>query len=493
MKPAATFRRRPSIQLSLRVFAGGLLALPLFTYAGNWDFTPRINVSEEYSDNVTLNDQNTLSDFITTVTPGITIRGDSARLLTNVDYNMQNLRYIDNDRFDRTNHQMQSRALLKVIKQVLDFEATASLSQQQTNNRGNFALSARSQTGNRTDVLNYQFRPILRQHFGNWADFTGSYARGSTVNAGGSLGSIGSGDDETINLQLDTGSRFARIPTKFTFRQNESEFDSGRVNETKSFTGNFSYIVNRKLRLTFEAGVDDNSFSGGGGNNRDGFRWKAGGTWTPSQRTTLSGHFGERGFGNTFDVSFRHRHRRMFMTLNYQEQLRTNLQRQRDLTLVPITDFNNLPVFDPFVNSNILTPLDTPSITEEVSLSKSLNVTFNYQMRRSNFSATYFQTDRTFQSSLNGEENRGYTLTLTRQFSPRLSGAINFVSRETLQATGRNDNELYQISPSITYNLGPHSSLSMNYQYVDSTGGDNNQFNNDFLENALTANLAVFY
>ena len=420
-------------------------------------------------------------------------------MLTNVDYNMQNLRYLDNDNFDRTNHQMQSNAILTIFKNLLDFEASASLSQQQINNRGNFALSARSQTGNRADVLNYQFRPVLRHHFGNWADVTASYARGSTVNAGGGQqqlgGNIGSGDDDTYQVVFVSGSRFAKTPFSINYNKNESEYDSGQSNGTQSFTGDVSYVVNRKLRLTAQAGVDDNSFGGNSssGNNRDGFRWKLGGTLTPSQRTNITGHVGERGFGQTFDVAVSHRHRRLTFALNYQEELRTNLQRQRELTLIPITDSAGLPVFDPFLNSNILTPVNTPSINEEVSLSKSLSVNMEYRMRRSDFNFTYYRTDRTFQSSLQGEETRGYSILWSRQLSPRLSAAFTFSSRETIQASGQNDNELYMFSPSLDYSLGPHSQLSINYQYVDSAGGRNNQFSNDFLENALTANLAIFY
>ena len=54
-------------------------------FAGEWEITPRTSYTQEHSDNVTLTDQNTLSDFITTLTPGVTIRGQSARLEMNVD------------------------------------------------------------------------------------------------------------------------------------------------------------------------------------------------------------------------------------------------------------------------------------------------------------------------------------------------------------------------------------------------------------------------
>lgn len=454
--------------------------------AGDWDITPRVTLVEEHSDNVTLVDQNTLSDFITTLTPGVTIRGDSAKLLTNIDYNMQNLIYGDNDNFDRTNHQLQSNALATLIDNVLTFNAQASLSQQAISNRGQFAISNRSQTGNQTDVLFYEFSPRFQHHFGRWADFSSTYRHAETEFGDGSAGT---GDEETIEFELNSGERIAKTPIKLSYTEREANFDSGRVNETKRFLANLSYIYSRKLTLTLETGVDENSFSGNS-NGNDGFRWKFGGTWNPGPRTTIAGHFGERGFGETFDVKVNHRHRRLTFDLNYQENLRTIAQRQRELVLIPLNDVNNLPIFDINASSDILTPVNTASINEEVSLSRSLRINLNYEWRRSSVNAGYFQTDRTFQSSLGGEETRGFSVGWQRTLRPRLTATANFSWRESLIPNGLGSSELMQFSPGLNYELGPHTSTSLRYQYVDSAG---EQSFNSFLENAITANVSIYY
>lgn len=477
------FRRAPIPKVA--TLAAGVLLFGTVS-AGEWDITPRVTVVQEHSDNVTLVDQNTLSDFITTLTPGVSLRGNSAKLQTNVDYNMQNLIYGDNDNFDRTNHQLQSNALATLIDNVLTFNAQASLSQQTISNRGQFAISNRSQTGNQTDVLFYEFSPRFQHHFGRWADFSSTYRHAETEFGDGSAGT---GDEETIEFELTSGDRIAKTPLKFSYTEREANFDSGRVNETKRFLANLSYIFSRKLTLTLETGVDENSFSGNS-NGNDGFRWKFGGTWNPGPRTSIAGHFGERGFGETFDVKVNHRHRRFTFDLNYQENLRTIAQRQRELVLIPLTDSNNLPIFDINASSNILTPVNTASVNEEVSLSRTLRIDLNYFWRRSSINAGYFQTDRTFQSSLVGEETRGFNVNWQRTLRPRLTATANFSWRESIIPNGRGSNEVMQFSPGLNYELGPHTSTSLRYQYVDSTG---DQSFNSFLENAITANLSVYY
>lgn len=466
-------------------------ALPVV--AGEWDITPRVTLTEEYTDNVTLLDQNTLSDFVTTITPGVTIRGDSAKLRLNVDYNMQNLLYVDNDDFDETNHQLQSDGLLTIIDNIFFVKGQASMSQQNNRAGGGFTPSNRSQTGNRSDVLFHEITPQVKHHLGNWADFTGDYGFARTERSGNNIG-IGNSDEETLTLKLKSGTRLAKTPINIEFSDREATFDSGRENNVKRFTTDLSYVFSRKLRLTTEVGFDENQ-TNGRSNGRDGFRWKLGGTWTPSPRTTLKGHFGERGFGKTFDVSLLHRHRRLNFALAYKEQLQTQAQRQRELILVPLTDLGGQPVIDLNQSSNFLTPLNTPTVTEEVSLSKNLNVNLSYRLRRGSINGRFYQSERTFETSLQGEETRGASLGFQHNLRPRLSANLNLSWRESIRAND-GDEELFNISPGFRYQLGPHTDLNISYQYTDSNG---RRFNNifapsnsgGFIENALTANVIV--
>jgi hypothetical protein len=53
---------------------------------GNWTFTPRIAGQELYTDNVLLTPTNRRSDLVTTLSPGLSITGESPRLRGTFDY-----------------------------------------------------------------------------------------------------------------------------------------------------------------------------------------------------------------------------------------------------------------------------------------------------------------------------------------------------------------------------------------------------------------------
>ena len=76
---------------SLRRAAIGVISVSGLVYgtvaqAGDWTITPSIGVTEEFTDNSGLNSDNEdrNSDFTTTVTPGLSIRGEGGRMSLNL-------------------------------------------------------------------------------------------------------------------------------------------------------------------------------------------------------------------------------------------------------------------------------------------------------------------------------------------------------------------------------------------------------------------------
>ena len=60
--------------------------LPFVTIAGDWTITPRIAGQETFTDNLLLTPTNHRSDFITAISPGISITGESTRLQATLEY-----------------------------------------------------------------------------------------------------------------------------------------------------------------------------------------------------------------------------------------------------------------------------------------------------------------------------------------------------------------------------------------------------------------------
>jgi uncharacterized protein (PEP-CTERM system associated) len=97
-----------------------LSALVLFfvfdaTTSADWLFSPRLTGLSLYTDNLTLappgSEEN---DFVFQLNPGFSLQHTSSRLNATIDYNMQNLFYINNSEFNTTNHQLQGDSTLEI-------------------------------------------------------------------------------------------------------------------------------------------------------------------------------------------------------------------------------------------------------------------------------------------------------------------------------------------------------------------------------------------
>ena len=467
----------------------GHVCLAPAALAGDWLFVPHIDSTLEYTDNVTLTGQNTLQDYITSINTGALFSGTSARLDSSINYNLQKQIYDAEDDFSGLNHQLQADNHLTVVDQWLYFDTNSRISQQAIRNGDTFGRNNRNQAGNQTDVIFYEFSPSVRRRLGSWANFDGRLSKGYTSTSGGNINSRGSGDDENISLVLSSGARFARLPVSISYTRNKENFDSGAGNEQERFNSSVSYQVNRKLRLNFELGSEQNSSSFGGNRGGSGLTWSVGGAYSPTPRTDINASFGERRFGNSNNFSINHRMRRWVFGVNYSEDIRTRGQELRDLVLVPVTDDFGNPFFDPTQNANILNPDDLSSINENSFVSERLAANLAYQGRLTSFLIGFSETARTGSGTATENTNRGVTSTISRSLSRRLSLAMNFFWRENESDSVLNNKDM-MISPSIRYTLGPHTDLSVSYSYRDGGGPD---IDDNYIENSLTASVTLHY
>lgn len=469
--------RRWSGALTLLLVSG---AVP----AAQWDITPRLHVEESYSDNVTLAPDNELDDFVTEMTPGISVRGTGARLLLNLDYNYQMLRYASNPTFNGNNHQLQSNATAEILEDIFFLEARGRVSQQLINPRGKVSESNASVTGNRTDALVYGFSPYLRHHFGAYADTELRYDRDEITHSGGRAA------DSTIRHLsgfIENGRRFEKLPWKLTLDRSKTEHSTGLNVELNSVAAELGYAFNRQYRLSLGVGRDNNEFASGR-RSIDGSFWALEGTWTPSVRTSLTASFGERFFGRTYRMQALHRHRRWLFTADYTEQAQTTAQLQARQQLIPLTDASGQPVFDPVTSSRIPLETDTPELTDEVFVNKRLNVGFIYAAPRNTVNVKGYQSNREFQVRNQDQTARGVSATWTHLLSPRLRGGLNG-SFQTIETDGAGDErKRYLLRPFVTYQLGRSVSTTVEYRYhanKTEAGTD------DYTENQVTAFVNV--
>src|SRR5689334_1426563 len=79
-------RRRKIRSATISLVLSGVAGLPLAAAAGDWTILPRIAGQETFTDNLFFTPTNRRADFITSISPGISISGESTRLRATVDY-----------------------------------------------------------------------------------------------------------------------------------------------------------------------------------------------------------------------------------------------------------------------------------------------------------------------------------------------------------------------------------------------------------------------
>ncbi|CAN0499093.1 unnamed protein product, partial [Phaeothamnion confervicola] len=84
--------------------------------AGDWKFAPRFQIEETYTDNVNLTENDRSGDFITSVTPGFSLRGNGARVTTAVDYNRRERFFADQGDLNDGNNQLQGNVATTLLE-----------------------------------------------------------------------------------------------------------------------------------------------------------------------------------------------------------------------------------------------------------------------------------------------------------------------------------------------------------------------------------------
>jgi len=481
--PAGSHPRRagrPAARRAAPVLAAALLAGP--AAAADWDVTPRLRLQEILTDNVELRSAEKEGDLVTRLAPGLSIRGQGARLTVNADYNLENLVYAADGSRDQTNHQFQSNATVELWRDHLFVDASSRVSQQLIDNQGRFTNSNISSTGNRADTLTYTFAPYYRQHLGPWADLTLRYEKSKVKN---DTNLAQDSDIESLSAELASGRRFTRVPWSVRVESREVDRVTGAKAEFDSLVVNTTYRFTRRYALDLTAGIEDNTFNTTQ-NNRDGTYWTVGGTWTPNRRTEASLAIGDRFFGTTIRGSARHQRRRLNLSIDYQEQPRTTAEDQAFLNIFPVVDDAGNPIFDPDLAGDFPLPIDGTALTQDVFVEKRLTGRATYNRRRDTVTFTVRDFAREFQTDRGDERTTSFSANWTRQLRRALTGGIDATWQRTTFDQGDREDRRIRVRPFLRYTLGPSVTGTLEYQFVDQSS-DGSRI--DFTENRLSASL----
>ena len=431
-----------------------LLLVLLYTttvLAGDWDITPRISVAEIYSDNINLDDNDKEYDLVTEITPGISLHGESARLVADLDYQMQNTIFLKNSDGNGTFHQLDADGTAELRKDFFFMDASSAMGQAVINADDTASTGNLNNAGNRTDFITYSLSPYILPHFGNVANGSLRYSYSSVLY---SEGDASDADVHEVTAGLVSGRFWGPLSWSGDYYYNEVVRDSDGDDKREGARGNARYLINNNFSLVARGGYYDEDYTSSE-TIENGSYWAAGFFWQPSrfyslealtgnnlttvtvglyptQRTALLVNYEDRGVGpNTGEVwsgNFQHRTRRTSWNARYEEETTTQQEQQLQegfvfLSIDPITGEVNP---DPQPGDLTVQVPGDPivSLRNETFERKRASASVGMRTGKSGLLFSVFNEKRRYLSSLTEEETKGFDASWNRRLAPRTNSNL---------------------------------------------------------------------
>ncbi|MDE1546575.1 TIGR03016 family PEP-CTERM system-associated outer membrane protein [Dechloromonas agitata] len=482
--------------------------------------TPRITLSETWSDNVSLNAGSTRSKesgFITELAPGVRIDARTARLKAYFDYSLRGQFYSTPSGYSRTQNQLNTFGTLEAVSNWLYVDFSGIIAQQAISAFGSQSPGSANINNNTTETSTYRLSPYIRGQVAGVAEYLLRYNY-STTHANASIAS-----DVDLSEwvgQLRGSTPFQSLRWALDASQQTAEYSYGRKTDSDRFTASATYIVVPQFRVTFSGGQEANNYASVDKESHTTHGY--GFDWNPTERTQISAFRDKRFFGNGHRYSFTHRfplssisysdtkdvsilpnqftsvgmgtiydlfRQILFSQLSsqYSDPIQLEAEVNRRLSQIP-ANILNTPRTSSFLSSRA-----TIQRRQELALAiqgvrNTLTIMFNRNESDSMLASDSIQDDF-YRNSVNSIKQRGVSISLAHQLSG-LTTANLTASRQESTGTGttalKATTTLYQ--GGISTKLGPKTTGSLNLRHskFDSS-------TNPYTENAVIGMLSVLF
>lgn len=403
------------------VFSGSIFA------AGSWKIQPVITLSESYNDNLTLASTGVKTDdYITTISPAISITRDSRRLKFNGRYQAQGLLYGSESQYNTIFHQLQANGTVNLVKDIFFINGTGTYSQQNINQTATVSFDNISITNNRANVGTARLNPYLRFKFGRTSNLLVSVDKGVVRYSGG----LSDSNTTTYKVNLDNGTAFNKLLWNIFYDRNDIETDFQADTKFEKIGAGVEYKLTRLFSVTASGAYEDNTYrrAASTSNPTNQSSWTAGVKLTPSVRTTVEVGVSSNYFSNSGYLKFSNKLRRITTSLSYSE----------DVTVLALNQFNT-GVFPQFNSSGTAVPtaasnninVSLPGVTGETYIRKKLGGAFSIKSTKSMLFVSIYDERRLYQSTDTKERVYGGNANLNWKFALRTS--LNLSARGQVQ------------------------------------------------------------
>jgi uncharacterized protein (PEP-CTERM system associated) len=293
-------------------------------WAARWDIVPTLSVVESYSDNIGLTDDaSKQSDWVTTAIPGIRINATGARLRFNLNYAPE-IVYWAHTRDDiEVFNKGSIFGVAELAKEFLFIEGGAGVNQYDISPLGPLTTSNINLTGNRATVANYFASPYVRSSAGSQvqAEARYTYSLSKSSDEPQLTDSVGN----AINLRLASGAAYKVFTWNLSYHKEDIEYTGTQQDQDTRIevsSAGVRRMITYTIALTAQGGYDYYK-RGALVPASEGWAWNLGMDWTPSPRTRLAAAGGERFYGNYYNLEFTHRTRLTTWGAGYNQTVTT--------------------------------------------------------------------------------------------------------------------------------------------------------------------------
>jgi len=464
------------MQRLLKVIAGwGVCCVSFAAVGGTWNMVPSVSVTEIYTSNVNLASSSMAEEeFVTQISPELSVTGEGRRMTTDFNYRMQAMYYSgDISREDSVLHQLRSDVNADLVEDWLFVDVDASLTQETIDPAGVRVLDDFSVTNNISDVSRIAVSPYLRHSFGQTVISEVRYTR-SRINS--ESGQVPSSDVDVISLEATLLPRARRLGGQGSYVGQQNNFDTGEYSASKLVEFDVWYAINPTLRLLVDLGWESNELDLSIGTERSEIKdsfWLVGFSWYPRASTSIESKYGERYFGKTYSLRLASTHQGMSANIDYIEDTATVAQLQQDI-----------------INNRQDSALSASMSGQgaEGFVQKRLSVDLDIPIGRSSLGVSGFDDQRDFLVTNNIEKSRGGSLAFSHPLTRR-SEVVFELSEERQQFLLREqEDEIFRSRVELRVALGRRLTSTYALWNVNS---DSTVSENSYSQNNVSVQLRL--
>jgi uncharacterized protein (PEP-CTERM system associated) len=268
-----------------------------------------IGVTQGWTDNLRLTEDNKDAALVTTVSPGVRLVSNSGAVRGNLDYSLNGIAYVKSDQAARVQNALSATGQAELIARTLFVDARATIGQQSASAFGLQSAPTLGSQGSVSSLANANQRetgtltvsPSLRGQLGSVAtyelrgDFSRTDARGSSV-----------GDSHSRGGSLRVNQANAGVAGWWVMATSqEVKANSVASNSNETLKLGLDYHPDVDWSFTLNAGRERNNYLGGG--SQDGNTGGIASQWTPTERTQIGADWQYHNYGDSHGLNFTHR------------------------------------------------------------------------------------------------------------------------------------------------------------------------------------------